>query len=97
MQAYEGYFENGLFYPIGAHVSIHGRRRVIITVLDEPVSGSNETPQPNMLDFERNDEIVRLGKRLAIAEQERVAGAETISLDEAERRLMGKLNEAIQG
>ena len=45
MQAYDGYFENGLFYPIGAPVSIQGRRRVILTVLDEPVQGSNETPQ----------------------------------------------------
>ena len=45
MQAYEGYFENGLFYPIGAPVSIQGRRRVILTVLDEPVSENKETPQ----------------------------------------------------
>jgi len=35
MQAYEGYFENGQFYPIGRPVSIQGRRRVILTVFDE--------------------------------------------------------------
>ena len=36
LRAYEGYFEKGKFYPIGAPVSIEERRRVIITVLDEP-------------------------------------------------------------
>ena len=91
MQAYEGYFENGLFYPIGAPVSIQGRRRVILTVLDEPVPGNTETPQANMPGFERSDEIIRLGERLAIAEQQRIAGKETVSLDEAERRLRVKL------
>ena len=97
MQAYEGYFENGLFYPIGAPVSIQGRRRVILTVLDEPVPENKETPQASMAGFERRDEVIRLGERLAIAEQQRVAGAETVSLDEVERRLRVKLNEAVQG
>jgi hypothetical protein len=36
MQAYEGYFENGRFTPIGQPLSIQGRRRVILTVFDEP-------------------------------------------------------------
>ena len=40
LQAYEGYFENGQFYPIGP-ASIQDRRRVIVTVLDEPM---NEKP-----------------------------------------------------
>ena len=38
MQAYEGYFENGRFFPIGPLISIQGRRRVILTVLDEPIA-----------------------------------------------------------
>ena len=40
LQAYEGYFENGQFYPIEP-VSIQNHCRVIITVLDEPM---NEKP-----------------------------------------------------
>jgi len=45
LHAYEGYLEKGRFYPIGSPVNIRGRRRVIITVLDEPISESNEKPQ----------------------------------------------------
>jgi hypothetical protein len=35
-QAYEGYFENGGFYTAGRKISIPERRRVYITVFDEP-------------------------------------------------------------
>jgi hypothetical protein len=45
LQTYEGYLEKGRFIPIGPHVSIQGRRRVIVTVLDEPAPGATETPQ----------------------------------------------------
>lgn len=37
MQAYEGYIENGRFYPMGQSFELQGRRRVIVTVLDEVV------------------------------------------------------------
>jgi len=37
-QAYEGYFENGLFFTSGKSMTLPERRRVYITVLDEPVS-----------------------------------------------------------
>ena len=37
-QAYEGYFENGKFYTTGRTIQIPERRRVFITVLDEPVT-----------------------------------------------------------
>ena len=36
MQAYEGYFENGQFTPIRSSVNIHGRRRGILALFDEP-------------------------------------------------------------
>jgi len=36
-QAYEGYFENGKFYPSGPPMRIQGRRRVVLTVLDDEV------------------------------------------------------------
>ena len=37
LQAYEGYLEKGQVYPISPLVKIEGRRRVIITILDEPM------------------------------------------------------------
>jgi hypothetical protein len=45
LQAYEGYLEKGRFFPIGAPMNIQGRRRVIVTVLDEPAPESKETQQ----------------------------------------------------
>ena len=45
MQAYEGYFEDGQFYPIGQPVSIRGRRRVVMTVLEDSAAVQTETPQ----------------------------------------------------
>ena len=36
MQAYEGYFENGRFYAAGRTIRIPERRRVFLTVLEEP-------------------------------------------------------------
>jgi len=36
MQAYEGYVENGHFYPAGGALHVNGRRRAFITILDEP-------------------------------------------------------------
>ena len=45
MQAYEGYIENGRFYPMGQPMKLLGRRRVILTVLDEPAPASKESPK----------------------------------------------------
>ena len=36
MQAYEGYFENGQFYTAGRIINIPERKRVFLTVLEEP-------------------------------------------------------------
>lgn len=36
MQAYEGYLEDGRFFPFsGTHATLKGRRRVTVTVFDE--------------------------------------------------------------
>ena len=35
LQAYEGYLDKGRVYPLGSLANVRGRRRVIITVLDE--------------------------------------------------------------
>jgi hypothetical protein len=43
MRALEGYFENGQFFAIGRVAPVPERRRVILTVLDEPI-------QPNVMD-----------------------------------------------
>ena len=60
-------------------------------------NGEGDIVVMSMAGFERREEIIRLRERLSIAEQQRAAGAETISLEEAERRLRVKLNEAVQG
>ena len=43
LQAYEGYLEEGRVIPLMPIASSQGRRRVIITVLDEPVSEKPDT------------------------------------------------------
>ncbi|MCL1823696.1 MAG: DUF2281 domain-containing protein [Oscillospiraceae bacterium] len=43
MQVYEGYFENGSFHPIGNVLSIPEHKRVIVTILDEPVIQADKT------------------------------------------------------
>lgn len=43
MQAYEGYLEKGQVYPSAPLMGIPGRRRVIITVLDEPTREKADT------------------------------------------------------
>jgi hypothetical protein len=44
MQAYQGYFEGGKFVSSGT-VEIPERKRVILTVLDEPVQERHENKQ----------------------------------------------------
>ena len=41
MQSCEGYFENGRFVPIGNPINIPDRRRVVLTVLDEPAQADD--------------------------------------------------------
>ena len=45
LQAYEGYFEKGQFFPIGQPVNIQDRCRVIVTVLNEVAPEQKETAQ----------------------------------------------------
>jgi len=46
MQAYEGYIENGKFYPIDQIIRVPERKRAIITVLDEPVCEEKKPVRP---------------------------------------------------
>ena len=43
LQAYEGYLERGQIYPLRPLLNMQGRRRVIITVLDEPLREKPDT------------------------------------------------------
>jgi len=61
-QAYEGYFENGRFYPVGQIAHIKGRRRAYITILGEPAR--NDNIKKSMAEFDKlvddsADEILR--------------------------------------
>ena len=38
MQAINGYVENGRFYPLEDKIRVQGRKKAIITILDEPIS-----------------------------------------------------------
>ena len=49
-QAYEGYFESGMFYSAGQPLRIPERRKVYITVLDEPTQINNPTTTPCWLE-----------------------------------------------
>lgn len=43
MQALEGYYKNGRFYTLKPPVNVSDYRRVIITILDEPMSEKPDT------------------------------------------------------
>ena len=72
MQALEGYYKNGLFHAIKPPANIPDFRRIIITILDEPIQGRPDTwdeldrivasmpEKPHFEDFPRSD----LGREL---------------------------------
>ena len=75
-QAFDGYVENGQIYPHRLLANIRGRRRVIVTILDEPIEEKPDTwaeldaivaemdIMPCIEDFPRLDvgrELVNLG------------------------------------
>lgn len=43
MQALEGYYKNGGFYTLKPPVNVSDYRRVIITILDEPINEKPDT------------------------------------------------------
>ena len=45
LQAYEGYLEEGRFYPVGSPVGLLGRRRVIVTVIDGQPPENETVPE----------------------------------------------------
>jgi len=49
MQAVEGYVENGQVFISGVLDRLQGRRRVIVTILDEPVSEFQKSNKSELL------------------------------------------------
>jgi hypothetical protein len=41
-QAYEGYFENGIFFSSGQTICIPEKTRVVVTLFDEPAKAVDE-------------------------------------------------------
>ena len=71
-QAYEGYFENGLFFTSGKSMTLPERRRVYITVLDETVTRNDNAEawrifldEINQIDDEPLQEFERVSFREA--------------------------------
>ena len=49
-QAYEGYFESGKFYTSGKPLRIPERRKVYITILNEPIQKNLNQTTPKWLE-----------------------------------------------
>ena len=75
MQAYEGYYENGQFYSMNKTVRTPGRRRAILTVLDESLRDESVTRRLAALDefymeMKNSDENVPEFERIRFREIE---------------------------
>ena len=75
VQAYEGYFENGQFCSTSGVMRIPERRRILITVLDEPsVQGNTITDQLAAMDefiaaIKASDEEVPIFERIKFSRE----------------------------
>jgi len=75
MQTYEGYVENGRFFPVGGSLSVTGRRRAFVTVLNEPARDDETVRRLGALDkffaeIESSDEKVPEFERVKLREVE---------------------------
>ncbi len=52
--AYEGYFDNGLFYVSGKTVQIPDKRRVFVAILDDVPDIDSYMPEANNTNLKRN-------------------------------------------
>ena len=62
MQIYEGYMENDRFFPTGKTVSIKGRHKVVVTVVDEPAQMSATERESRAAWLKRLDEAYNISK-----------------------------------
>ena len=82
-QAYEGYIENGRFYHSGNVNQLTGRRRAIITILDEPIPKTSTDNEKFILEFEKlSEQIEKEDKELRADWLKRLNTAINLSLDE---------------
>jgi len=56
-QAYDGYFENGKFYPTNTPIRIPGRFRAVLTVLDLPSQGDTSTDWVDELEYMIKEDV----------------------------------------
>ena len=75
MQTYEGYVENGRFFPIGSNLTVTGRRRAFVTILNEPARDDETVRRLDALDkffaeIEASDEEVPEFERVKLREVE---------------------------
>lgn len=67
----------------------------------EPVyitrNGEGELVVMSLEAYEKREEMLDLRERLMYAEQQRIDGEPTVSLDEAEKRIREKINGKVQG
>jgi hypothetical protein len=59
-QVYDGYFENGHFYTSGRTIRIPERKRVFITVIDEPIADMKSDKKLRAEYLERLSDAVAL-------------------------------------
>lgn len=66
---------------------------------EEPIyitkNGEGDLVVMSIAAFEKREQILKLRSKIAVAEQSRLAGTPTISLDEARRRLESKYDEEV--
>lgn len=65
---------------------------------EEPIyitkNGEGDLVVMSISAFEKREELIRLKAKLDAAEESRLSGEQTVSIDEARRRLMEKYNNA---
>jgi prevent-host-death family protein len=68
--------------------------------MDDPIyitkNGEGDLVIMSMESFEKREETLKLRTKIMIAENERLSGKQSISLDEVKQRLEVKFNEEIQ-
>ena len=69
MRTIEGYLEKGRFYPIGHSPEIKGRRRVLVTVLNDDTSRLLDESEENKK-IAREAWLKRLDEALLLAQDE---------------------------
>lgn len=75
----------------------YGKISSLAHEMEEPIyitkNGEGDLVVMSIAAFEKREQILKLRSKIAIAEQSRLSGTPTISLDEARRRLESKYNE----